>query len=307
MSDIESRFNLIHESNCTGHSVTGICSKYGISRNTYYKWKKRYNQLGIDGLQDRSRRPHNIRYSKVTPDIEQIILWLRLENKFGTARIRFRLKRLGISLSSRTVYKVLKRHSLNRLYCKIKRKYKRFSMRRPNQMVQMDILGPFYLHNLSTKHYIISCIDDCTRKVVSHWTERKRSRDVLNVLQDWIRINGKPKKVMHDNGKQFVSRLFIQYLQNYDIKDKPIPAAYPQLQGKVEAYNKIVKNEFLAVEDISDTQDGQTRYAMFVNAYNTDREHGGIGGLTPQEKWLQLLNNQSRNKNRLKSVIYVRN
>ena len=34
---------------------------------------------------------------------------------------------------------------------------------------------------------------------------------------------------------------------NY-IDDKPIPKYYPQLQGKVEAYNKIVKNEFLAIE-----------------------------------------------------------
>ncbi|AFU57007.1 hypothetical protein Ngar_c00570 [Candidatus Nitrososphaera gargensis Ga9.2] len=57
-------------------------------------------------------------------------------------------------------------------------------------VVQMDILGPFYLRNSSTKNYIIvSCIDDCTRKVVSRWTERKRSTDVLDVLlQDWIYV-----------------------------------------------------------------------------------------------------------------------
>jgi hypothetical protein len=38
------------------------------------------------------------------------------------------------------------------------------------------------------------------------------------------------------------------------MKDKPIPNSYPQLQGKVEAYNKIVKNEFLSiVEDIANS------------------------------------------------------
>ena len=296
MSIIESRLNLIHEPKHTGKSITDICIQHGVSRNTYYKWKNRYLAYGIDGLIDRSRRPHDIRQSKVTPELEQLILSLRLENKFGTARIKFRLKRLGIRLSSRTVYKVLKRHNLNRLYCNIKRKYKRFSMKRPNQMVQMDILGPFYLRNSSSKNYIISCIDDCTRKTASHWTDRKRGRDVLDVLQDWIAANGKPKKVMHDNGKQFVSRLFRQYLADNDITDKPIPAAYPQLQGKVEAYNKIVKNEFLSVEDIYDRQDGKARYCLFVNAYNTDREHGGIGGQTPQEKWLQLLNISARKR-----------
>jgi hypothetical protein len=43
----------------------------------------------------------------------------------------------------------------------------------------------------------------------------------------------------------------------------------------VEAYDKIVKNEFLAVEDISSIDDGELRYEMFVKAYNETREHGG--------------------------------
>ena len=46
--------------------------------------------------------------------------------------------------------------------------------------------------------------------------------------------------------------------------DKPIPKSYPQLQGKVDAYNKIVKNGFLVIEDISSINDGKLRYEMFV-------------------------------------------
>ena len=55
---------------------------------------------------------------------------------------------------------------------------------------------------------------------------------------------------MHDNGKQFTSKIFRRFLVHYQIKDKQIPNSYPQRQGKVEAYNKVVKNEFLAIEDI---------------------------------------------------------
>jgi transposase InsO family protein len=54
---------------------------------------------------------------------------------------------------------------------------------------------------------------------------------------------------MHDNGKQFTSRTFKHFLVHNHIKDKRIPNSYPQLQGKIEAYNKIVKNEFLALEE----------------------------------------------------------
>ncbi|HSE99972.1 MAG TPA: integrase core domain-containing protein [Nitrososphaeraceae archaeon] len=48
---------------------------------------------------------------------------------------------------------------------------------------------------------------------------------------------------------------------------------YPQLQGKIEAYNKIVKNEFLAIENIPNVEDGKKMYSMFVKAYNEEREH----------------------------------
>ena len=99
-------------------------------------------------------------------------------------------------------------------------------MEKPNEMVQMDILGPFYIENSThQKNYFISCEDDCSRKVVvSEWLDRKRSIDVLQVLEDYIVDNGKPEKVMHDNGKQFTSKMFRRFLQCNNIKDKPIPA-----------------------------------------------------------------------------------
>lgn len=270
----------------------------------------RYNQKGIDGLSDLSRRPHNIEYKKITPEVEETILDLRLTKRFGCNRIKFRLKRvIGISLSTRTIYKILKRHGLNILKCQARiRKYNRFAMRHPNDMVQMDVLGPFYLSNSGERNYIISCLDDCSRKVASLWSERKRSADVLNVLEDWIMVNGKPDKVMHDNGKQFTSRIFKHFLVRNHIRDKRIPNSYPQLQGKIEAYNKIVKNEFLALENISNIDDGKLRYDLFVRAYNETREHGGINGLTPSEMFLQrLITSTTHTRIKQQSVTHVGN
>ena len=147
-----------------------------------------------------------------------------------------------------------------------------------------------------------------SRKVVSKWSERKRSIDVLDVLEEWIMINGKLKKIMHDNGKQFTSKVFKRFLEHNNMKDKPIPNSYPQLQGKVEAYNKIVKNEFISVEHISSIEDGKLRYEMFVKAYKETREHGGINGLTPSEMFLQTFNrSHNRNNTKQKSVTHVGN
>jgi hypothetical protein len=94
------------------------------------------------------------------------------------------------------------------------------------------------------------------------------------------------------------------------LKTNPyLPIRYPQLQGKIEAYNKIVKNEFLAIENILNVEEGKKMYSMFVKAYNETREHGGINGFTPSEMFLSKgrLNNSSNNKKvkQIKSVTHV--
>ena len=68
-----------------------------------------------------------------------------------------------------------------------------------------------------------------------------------------------------------------------------IPKGYPQEQGKVEAYNKIVIAEFLQIEELKDEKDGAEKYESFVNSYNYEREHGGINGMTPAEKFMKCL------------------
>src|SRR5215467_13368024 len=134
--EIDKRYNLIHQKEWTGEPVSIICKRYGTSRKSYYKWKNRYKEKGIEGLLDNSRRPHNIKYMKVTSEIQETILDLRLTKRFGCNRIKFRLRRtIGLSLSTRTIYKILKRHGLNILKCQYRRRgYKRFAMKHPNDM-----------------------------------------------------------------------------------------------------------------------------------------------------------------------------
>ena len=71
-------------------------------------------------------------------------------------------------------------------------------MKHPNDMVQMDILGPFYTRQSSARNYTISCIDDCSRKVVGKWCKGRTA-------EEWVKLHSKPMKVMHDGGKEFTS------------------------------------------------------------------------------------------------------
>ena len=281
---------MIIEPERSGKSISDVCIAFGVSRATWYKWKRRYDTYGIDGLKNQSRKPHNIKNLKVTEELEKLVLELRLNNRFGPMRIRFRLKRkYGVSLGTKTIYNILKIHKLNVLSVKLKRKYKRFEMKHPNELVQMDTKGPFYLKASRTKHYFIHVIDDCSRKVVSKWCNRRTSEAALSVLKEWVKLHGKPNKVMHDGGTEFTSTDFKNFLILNGIKDKQIPKGYPQEQGKVEAYNKIVISEFLQIEELKDEKDGAEKYESFVNSYNYEREHGGINGMTPAEKFMKCL------------------
>ena len=60
-----------------------VCRRCGISRPTLRKWNRRYIALGVDGLRDQSRRPHHSPNSKITREIESLILDLREKRKLG--------------------------------------------------------------------------------------------------------------------------------------------------------------------------------------------------------------------------------
>ena len=54
-------------------SVTELCRRHEISRKTGYKWIDRYEREGPEGLEDRSRRPHNCPWAAATDVIEEAI------------------------------------------------------------------------------------------------------------------------------------------------------------------------------------------------------------------------------------------
>ena len=75
MDIIENKYKMIIEPERSGKSISDICVEFGVSRQTWYKWKRRYNACGIDGLKNQSRKPHNIKNVKVTnKELEKIIL-----------------------------------------------------------------------------------------------------------------------------------------------------------------------------------------------------------------------------------------
>ena len=80
-----------HAQEVTGN-VAKTCRCYGITRQAYYKWLRRYEEHGLDGLRDRSRRPH-VSPNATKDEVVGKIVHLRQSYHFGPHKIAMYLKR----------------------------------------------------------------------------------------------------------------------------------------------------------------------------------------------------------------------
>lgn len=96
-------------------SISKTCRHFGISRQTYYKWSKRYINYDNKTLIDRPRRPKNIKY-KINLEIEKKIKDLRVNKFFGPLKIsKFLKNNEGFSLSPASIHKTLGKMKISRL------------------------------------------------------------------------------------------------------------------------------------------------------------------------------------------------
>ena len=101
-------------------SLAELCYRYGISRKTGYKWIRRYEQLGMEGLDERSRKPITSP-SQVPYQLRQAIIQLRQSKHgmLGAKKIHVLLKQQyphEITPSKTTIYNILKQENLALLY-----------------------------------------------------------------------------------------------------------------------------------------------------------------------------------------------
>jgi len=132
-----------HAQEVTGN-VALTCRYYGISRHTYYNWLRRYEEYGIDGLRDRSRRPLTSP-NATTGEVIGKIVYLRQSYHFGPEKISMYLKRYhDLQVSRSGVWRILKRLEMNRLpssqrYRRHVDRWKRYEKPQPGHRVQIDV------------------------------------------------------------------------------------------------------------------------------------------------------------------------
>jgi len=131
-----------------GSSIGEVAARYGTSRQTLHSWR-RFEQEGMPGLLDRSRRPRSRRPrnspTRLSAEVEAEICELRRRHPWwGARRIAHELVGRGLeSVPSRaTVHQVLFRNGLARVQePQHPRKYRRWQRETPMHLWQMDLVG----------------------------------------------------------------------------------------------------------------------------------------------------------------------
>src|SRR5580658_1578144 len=95
-STMSLRFEFVSLAQHENANVSELCRRFGISRETGYKWLGRYREAGREGLEDRSRRPQHSP-QRTGETIRKRLLELRMEHPaWGPRKLRRRLEDLGV-------------------------------------------------------------------------------------------------------------------------------------------------------------------------------------------------------------------
>ena len=261
------------------------CRRCGISRPTLRKWLRRYRTSGIDGLKDKSKKPHSSPTAKITSEIETLILELRCQRKLGAKRLCNELLRLhGIYISPPTIQKVLIRNNLSPLASRPKwrKNPKRYSRPIPGDRVQVDVC------KIAPGLYHYSAIDDCSRYRVLGLYPRRTAANTILFLERAVEEMPFPiQRIQTDRGREFFAIKVQKWMQCYCIKFRPIKPRSPHLNGKVERSHKTDLLEFYSAEDLNDPELG-ARLGEWQHHYNWHRPHSSIGGIPPIDRCIEL-------------------
>lgn len=280
-----------------------ICEFIGISRSTYYRYKKVIFNLRKN-IYPVSKAPKNKRQSTFNESVRQLVLQIRRANPtYGKNKIAVILNRdYQLAISESSVGRIIKsfmqkgliQTSLSAPRQKRKRKFKNHARQwsydlkpfKPGEMVQIDHMT-VTKNQCSAKHF--QAWDPISKYIDANVYSNATSKLAKNFLGQLIKnAPFKITSVQVDGGSEFMKE-FEQACKEHNIALYVLPPKRPQYNGGVERGNRIFREEFYARKDILADSIGAIRadLKIAVNKYNSYRPHFNLHGLTP----MQYINN----------------
>jgi transposase InsO family protein len=275
--------------------VTALCRDLDISRQTLYKYRRRFEAEGPAGLVERSRRPRSSP-SRVSVPLEEAIVRLRKELPLecGAQTIAYHLARRGeIPPSVATIHRVLVRRGMvvPQPQKRPKAAWRRFVWPRPNDAWQIDATA-WALADGQTV-WIMDVLDDHSRVLVAARvdtgpTAKAAWEAFTTAVESW----GLPARVMNDNGSCFTGRLslngeadFERMLRSVGVVQICSRPAHPQTCGKLERSHQTTKAWLRIQSPAGSVGELQDQLDRWRDHYNHSRPHRALHGDTPAERW----------------------
>jgi transposase InsO family protein len=298
----------------SGRPIAHVAAEMGVSRATATKWWRRFLAFGVAGLHDRSSRPKRSP-RLVSRRIEARIEQLRRREKLGPKRIGYRL-----GMPASTVHRVLRRLGLHRLAWLDRptgRIIRRYECAHPGELVHVDVkkLGQIRPgggwrmlgreapvaranNSLGKKRdgsgragydYVHSAVDDHTRLAYSEVLADEKGQtcaDFLRRAGAFYASHGiSMSAVMTDNAKNYtLAKVFHEALAELGARHVLIPPFRPQVNGKVERYNRTLLDEWAYVRLFTSSARRTAALDKWVHTYNHHRAHTALGGLAPIDR-----------------------
>lgn len=287
-----------------GRNARKACRHFGISPDTFYRWKARYKPGKLVSLESHSRKPKHFRQSKISLDTIKLIKVLRKAN-MGLSKYKLQhiLKREhGVILSTSSIGRVLKGTGLikqSQLTRDIhNRKRKSYSIPRVRAAKQLRYKYPGRLVQIDTKHLIILgqkyyqfTAVDCYSRVSYSYIYTKGSsacaRDFLIRLLRYFPF--KVEALQTDNGSEYLlhfhqeceTRGIVHYFSH---PHTPKDNTFVERMIQTTIYELWLFDETL----IPELKYLNTKLATWVGRYNNYRPHQSLGYLTPMEFYFNL-------------------
>lgn len=287
-------FRHVEEVTC---NVAKTCRYFGISRQTYYRWYRRYQSAGESALRNGSSRPHHS--PRATPaEIVEKILYLRRYYHFGPHRISMYLKRYhALTCSPAGIWRILRRAGVSRLpsnmrYRSRETRFQRYEKPLPGHQLQVDVKFLAPVAGRVRRYYQYTAIDDCTRlRVLKIFNANTQQSAIAFVDYVLSKLPFRVECLQTDNGPEFGPQ-FHWHILDKGIQHRYIRPRRPYLNGKTERFHRIDDEEFyrqLQGVVISSVAEFNARLQEWERFYNYERPHGSLQGQTPYERLREKL------------------
>jgi transposase InsO family protein len=242
------KLDVLLEPERTGDSVAEVCRRRGISRQTYYVYRRRYLAEGVAGLRPRSRRPRSSP-GQIVADLESVLCSLRKRHpRWGARRLRAELARLGIDPPAvSTIHQALKRNYLVAPQPQRPRKArKRFEREVANDLWQIDATQVKLAQGGTA--WVVDCLDDHARFLLSALAcPAPTGEAAWTCFMDAAAGYGLPRQLLSDNHTSFTGRrfgvtvAFERKLAQVGVQLINAAPAHPQTLGKLERFHRTLK------------------------------------------------------------------